>query len=55
MIESEAFSECFALIDEAEACGVDSVWLTEYHFSPISILSAPITVASAIAARTERI
>jgi alkanesulfonate monooxygenase SsuD/methylene tetrahydromethanopterin reductase-like flavin-dependent oxidoreductase (luciferase family) len=55
MSESEAFSECFALVDEAEACGVDSVWLAEYHFSPISVLSAPITVASAIAARTQRI
>jgi alkanesulfonate monooxygenase SsuD/methylene tetrahydromethanopterin reductase-like flavin-dependent oxidoreductase (luciferase family) len=54
MTEPEAFAECFALADEAEACGVDSVWLAEYHFSPISVLSAPVTVASAIAARTRR-
>ena len=55
MTESEAFAECFTLVDEAEAYGVDSVWLAEYHFAPISVLSAPITVASAIAARTQRI
>jgi alkanesulfonate monooxygenase SsuD/methylene tetrahydromethanopterin reductase-like flavin-dependent oxidoreductase (luciferase family) len=52
MTEPDAFAECFALADEAEVCGVDSVWLAEYHFSPISVLSAPVTVASAIAART---
>lgn len=55
MTEGEAFAECFALVDEAEAYGVDSVWLAEYHFAAISVLSAPITVASAIAARTRRI
>jgi len=55
MTEREAFAECFALVDEAEACGVDSVWLAEYHFAPISVLSSPITIASAIAARTQRI
>jgi alkanesulfonate monooxygenase SsuD/methylene tetrahydromethanopterin reductase-like flavin-dependent oxidoreductase (luciferase family) len=55
MTEREAFTECFTLADEAEALGVDSVWLAEYHFSPISVLSSPITIASAIAARTQRI
>ena len=55
MTEREAFAECFALVDAAEALGVNSVWLAEYHFSPISVLSSPITVASAIAARTQRI
>jgi alkanesulfonate monooxygenase SsuD/methylene tetrahydromethanopterin reductase-like flavin-dependent oxidoreductase (luciferase family) len=55
MSESEAFAECFTLIDEAEASGVDSVWLAEYHFAPISVLSSPLMVASAIAARTQRI
>jgi len=55
MTEREAFAECFTLVDEAEALGVDSVWLAEYHFSQISVLSSPITIASAIAARTRRI
>jgi alkanesulfonate monooxygenase SsuD/methylene tetrahydromethanopterin reductase-like flavin-dependent oxidoreductase (luciferase family) len=53
--EREAFAECFALVDAAEAANVASVWLAEYHFSAISVLSSPITVASAIAARTRRI
>jgi len=55
MTDREAFAECFALVDAAEALGVNSVWLAEYHFSPISVLSSPITIASAIAARTQRI
>ena len=55
MTEQQAFAECFALADAAETQGVDSVWLAEYHFSPISVLSSPITIASAIAARTQRI
>jgi len=55
MTEQEAFAECFALVDAAEALGVASVWLAEYHFAAISVLSSPITVASAIAARTRRI
>ena len=49
MSEPEAFAECFSLVDEAEASGVDSVWLAEYHFAPISVLSSPLMVASAIA------
>jgi alkanesulfonate monooxygenase SsuD/methylene tetrahydromethanopterin reductase-like flavin-dependent oxidoreductase (luciferase family) len=55
MSEQEAFAECFTLVDEAEASRVDSVWLAEYHFAPISVLSSPLMVASAIAARTQRI
>jgi alkanesulfonate monooxygenase SsuD/methylene tetrahydromethanopterin reductase-like flavin-dependent oxidoreductase (luciferase family) len=55
MTEAEAFAQCFGLVDEAEAHGVDSLWLAEYHFSAISVLSSPITIASAIAARTQRI
>ena len=47
--------EIQAIIERAEKLGVDSVWLAEYHFNvDRSVLSAPITVASAIAARTER-
>ena len=51
----DAFTESFALVDEAEAMGVDSVWLAEYHFNPGRVVSAPIAVATAIAARTSRI
>ena len=55
MTQRETFDESFALVDLAEELGVDSVWLAEYHFNvDRSGLSAPITVASAIAARTQR-
>ena len=55
MTQRDAFEESFNLVDKAEELGVDSVWLAEYHFNvDRSVLSAPITVASAIAARTER-
>jgi alkanesulfonate monooxygenase SsuD/methylene tetrahydromethanopterin reductase-like flavin-dependent oxidoreductase (luciferase family) len=54
--EVEAFEQAFALVDAAERWGLDALWLAELHFSPQrSVLSAPLTVASAIAARTERI
>ena len=29
----EAFQEGFALVDEAESLGIQSVWLAEYHFN----------------------
>ena len=53
--DQEAFAQGFTMVDEAESMGVDSVWLAEYHFSPFSVLSAPLTVATAVAARTKRI
>jgi len=53
--DQQAFQRGFALVDEAEKMGVASVWISEYHFIPFSVLSAPVTVATAIAARTERI
>ena len=55
MTQKDAFDESFGLVDLAEDLGVDSVWLAEYHFNvDRSVLSAPITVASAIAVRTQR-
>lgn len=51
----EAFREGFDLVDAAESWGLDSAWLSEFHFSPQrSVLSSPIVTASAIAARTKR-
>ena len=52
--EAKVFQQGFSLIDEAESLGVDSVWLPEYHFIPFSVLSSPIAVATAVAARTRR-
>jgi hypothetical protein len=43
-------------VDTAERMGLDAIWLAEIHFSPgRSVLSAPLTIASAIAARTQRL
>ena len=52
----EAFGEGFDLVDAAESWGLDSAWLSEFHFNPQrSVLSSPIVTASAMAARTKRI
>ena len=65
--EKDAFEEVFSVVEAAEAYGLDGVWLAERHFSPAksdsgdqggplpSIVSAPLIIASAIAARTERL
>jgi alkanesulfonate monooxygenase SsuD/methylene tetrahydromethanopterin reductase-like flavin-dependent oxidoreductase (luciferase family) len=54
--EAEAFRESFEQVDAAERWGLDAVWLAEIHFSPNrSVLSAPLTIASAIGARTQRL
>ena len=53
--EREAFRYAFELVDKAEELGVDSVWLAEYHFNPGRVLASPVTISSAVAARTERI
>ncbi|HTW52599.1 MAG TPA: LLM class flavin-dependent oxidoreductase [Stellaceae bacterium] len=54
--QQEAFRNSFAQIAAAEEWGLDVVWLAEIHMNPTrSLLSAPLTVASAIAARTSRI
>ena len=54
--EAQAFEAAFDLVDAAERWGLDAVWLAELHFSPArSVLSAPLALAAAIAARTRRI
>jgi len=65
--QEDAFQEAFTLVDAAETGGLDGVWLAERHFAaprnPLdgmgagipSIVSAPLIMASAIAARTERL
>jgi alkanesulfonate monooxygenase SsuD/methylene tetrahydromethanopterin reductase-like flavin-dependent oxidoreductase (luciferase family) len=53
--ESEAFDEAMEQVDAAERLGLDVIWLAELHFEPRrSVLSAPLSIASAIAARTRR-
>ena len=65
--QAEAFQEAFDQVDAGEALGLDGVWLAERHFAaprsrldPMgvgvpSIVSAPLIMASAIAARTKRL
>ena len=65
--EEEAFDEAFAMVDAAEHGGLDGVWLAERHFAaprnPLdsagagipSVVSAPLILATAIVARTERL
>lgn len=54
--EAAAFAESFEQVDAAERWGLDAIWLAELHVAPErSVLAAPLTIASAIAARTERI
>jgi alkanesulfonate monooxygenase SsuD/methylene tetrahydromethanopterin reductase-like flavin-dependent oxidoreductase (luciferase family) len=54
--DGEAFDEAMEQVDAAERFGLDVIWLAELHFEPRrSVLSAPLSIASAIAARTRRI
>jgi alkanesulfonate monooxygenase SsuD/methylene tetrahydromethanopterin reductase-like flavin-dependent oxidoreductase (luciferase family) len=54
--DADTFAEAFGQIDAAEELGLDVIWLSELHFDPQrSVLSAPLSIASAIAARTRRI
>lgn len=54
--QADAFREAFAHIGQSEELGLDAVWLAESHFNPArSVLSSPLTIASAIAARTKRL
>lgn len=56
LTQAEVFAEGFEQVDLAERWGLDAVWLAELHFSPNrGVLSAPLTIASAIAARTQNI
>src|SRR6201982_2257226 len=54
MSQPDAFAESFAQVDAAERWGLDAMWLAEIHVNPErSVCSAPLTIASAIAARTK--
>src|SRR5215831_18803148 len=51
-----AFEEALDQIEAADRWGLDAIWLAEIHQQPRrSVLTAPLTVAAAIAARTRRI
>jgi alkanesulfonate monooxygenase SsuD/methylene tetrahydromethanopterin reductase-like flavin-dependent oxidoreductase (luciferase family) len=53
--DAESFAEAFEQVDAAEAWGLDVLWLAELHVAPQrSVAASPLTIASAIAARTKR-
>ncbi len=53
--EAGAFRDAFAQIDAGERYGLDVCWLAELHVNPDrSVLAAPLNIASAVAARTQR-
>ena len=53
--EAEAFTTAFEQVDAAERWGLDAIWLAEIHMAPErSVCSVPMTIASAIAARTKQ-
>jgi len=60
--QGQAFQDAFELADVGEDVGLDEVWLAERHFASHnsgtttpSVVSAPLILASAIAARTKRL
>ena len=60
--QREAFNAVLTTADLAETLGFDGIWLAERHFSPPggtvlvpSIGSAPLLMATAVAARTSRL
>jgi alkanesulfonate monooxygenase SsuD/methylene tetrahydromethanopterin reductase-like flavin-dependent oxidoreductase (luciferase family) len=54
--DADAFALALEQVSDAERWGLDAIWLAEIHQQPArSVLSAPLTVASAIAARTTRL
>src|SRR5882757_3513804 len=54
--DAGAFAQALDQVSDAERWGLDAIWLAEIHQQASrSVLSAPLTVAGAIAARTSRI
>jgi len=54
--DADAFAQGLDQVSLAEEWGLDAIWLAEIHQQAArSVMSAPLTVAAAIAARTSRI
>src|SRR5216683_6335968 len=52
---AELYREMFRQAERAEELGFDSLWLTEHHFTDDGYLPSMIPMASALAARTQRV
>jgi alkanesulfonate monooxygenase SsuD/methylene tetrahydromethanopterin reductase-like flavin-dependent oxidoreductase (luciferase family) len=54
--DGDAFTQALEQVAAAECWGLDAIWLAEIHQQASrSVLSAPLTVAAAIAGRTSRL
>ena len=54
--DTDAFAQGLAQVQAAEDWGLDAIWLAEIHQQPgRSVMSVPMTLAAAIAGRTNRI
>jgi alkanesulfonate monooxygenase SsuD/methylene tetrahydromethanopterin reductase-like flavin-dependent oxidoreductase (luciferase family) len=53
--QAQVFKEFMEEVDLAEELGFDSVWLPEHHFTEFGMLGDTLTMAAALATRTERI
>jgi len=54
--DTDAFAQGMAQVEQAEAWGLDAIWLAEIHQQAArSVMSVPMTIAAAIAGRTQRI
>ncbi|MDA3038376.1 MAG: LLM class flavin-dependent oxidoreductase [Actinomycetota bacterium] len=52
---ADVYADDLRLIQEAEAMGYDTIWLTEHHFADDGYSPSVVTIAAAIAAATSRI
>ncbi len=52
---ADVYRDELATIEHAEALGYDTIWLTEHHFADDGYSPSLISLAGAIAARTERV
>jgi len=53
--DAEVIQREFEQMLFSEELGYDTVWLTEHHFTEYGISVSPLTLASAVAARTQRV
>lgn len=53
--DAEVIQQEFDQMLLSEELGYDTVWLTEHHFTEYGISVSPMTLAAAVAARTQRI
>jgi alkanesulfonate monooxygenase SsuD/methylene tetrahydromethanopterin reductase-like flavin-dependent oxidoreductase (luciferase family) len=51
----DVYARALEVVENAEAAGADSVWLSEHHFFDDGYLPQPLTFAAAVAARTTRL